>query len=94
MYDTYVVLPESADAWKQEFIGFIENYGFPCTAAWDGFHVYFGTKLKNHYLFKKRYSSSNNGLVPYNKHVLAASVNAPGLTHDARLLTTPHLTIF
>ena len=25
---------------------FIENYGFPFVAAWDGFHVYSGQKLK------------------------------------------------
>ena len=55
MYDTYVVLTESADAWKQEVLGFIENYGFPCTTVWDSFHVYFGTKLKNDYSFKIRY---------------------------------------
>ena len=48
MYDTSVPLTETADAWKQEVNEFIENYGFPCTTAWDDFHVYFGTKLKNH----------------------------------------------
>ena len=56
MYDTSVPLPETADAWKQEVNEFIENYGFPCTTAWYDFHVYFGTKLKNHNSFKKRYS--------------------------------------
>ena len=55
MYDTYVVLTESADAWNQEVLGFIENYGFQCTTVWDSFHVYFGTKLKNDYSFKIRY---------------------------------------
>lgn len=64
MYDTYVVLPESPDAWKQEFIGSIENYGFPRTAALGGFRMYFVTKLKNHYSFKKRYLISNMGWCP------------------------------
>ena len=85
MYDTYVVLPESPDAWKQEFIGSLENYGFPRTAAWGGFRVYFVTKLKNHYSFKKRYLISNMGLVSYNQRFLAASVYAPVSTLDARL---------
>ena len=30
IYDKYVVLPESDDAYKQKVIGFIENYEFPC----------------------------------------------------------------
>ena len=76
MYDAYVVLRRSADAQKQEVFGFIENYRFSCTAACDGFHVYFGTKLKNDRSFKKRYSILNKGLVSYNKRFLAASVNA------------------
>ena len=67
MYHTYVVLSESADAWKQEIIGFLENYLFPCAAAWNDLHVYFGTKLKNHYSLKKRYLISNMGLVSYKK---------------------------
>ena len=69
MYDTYVVLPESAYAWKQEVIGFIENYEFSSIAAWDGFQVYSGTKLKKHYSFKKRYSISNMGLSSVNASV-------------------------
>ena len=28
---------------------------FPCVGAWDGFHVYVSTKLKNFYSYKKRY---------------------------------------
>ena len=86
MYDTYVVLPESADEWKQEVIGFIGNDRFQCTVAWDGFHVYFGTKLKNQYSFKIRYSISNMGLVSCNKRFSVNSVNAPGLTHNTSLL--------
>ena len=86
MYDTYVKLPETDEEWKKEAIGFIENYGFPSIAAWDGFHVNIGSKLKNHFSFKKRYSISNMGLVAYNKRFLAAAVDAPGSTHDARLL--------
>ena len=54
MYDMYVILPERAYAWKQEVIGFIENYEFPSNAAWDRFHVYFGTKLKLTIHLRKR----------------------------------------
>ena len=86
MYDTYVVLPEGADEWKQEVIGFVGNDRFQCTVTQDGFYVCFGTKLKNRYSFKKRYSISNMGLVSCNKRFLANSVNAPGLTHDTSLL--------
>ena len=64
---------------------FLDTYGFPCTAAWDGFHVYFGTKIKNHFSFKKWDSISNMGLVSCNKRFLVATVNAPRSTHDARL---------
>ena len=39
--------------WRQEAIGFTENYEFPCVAAWDGFQVYVGTKLKNFLQFQK-----------------------------------------
>ena len=77
---------ESAEDWKKELFGFIENYKFPCVAAWDGFHVEFATKLKNHYSFKKWYTINNMGLVSYNKRFLSLTVNAPGSTRDARLL--------
>ena len=92
MYDEYVFLPRNEEEWKEKVIGFLENYGFPCAAAWDGFHIYFGIKLKNHFSFKKRYSISNMGLVSHNKRFLAATVNAPGSTHDARLLR--HTSVF
>ena len=82
----YVKLPETEEEWKEEAIGFIENDHFPCVAAWDGFHLFIGPNLKNHYSFKKRYSVSYMGLVSYNKRFLAASVDAPGSTHDSRLL--------
>ena len=85
-YYEYVKMPTGEEEWKQEAVGFIENSGFPCIAAWDGFHVYATTKLKNFYSFKKRYSISNMGLVSYNKRFLDVTVNAPGRTHDARLL--------
>ena len=38
MYDVYVSLP-AEQQWMEELTGFIENYGFPCVGAWDGFHV-------------------------------------------------------
>ena len=39
-------MPRTDDEWEEELRGFIENYGFPCVGAWDGFHVYVSTHLK------------------------------------------------
>ena len=40
LYDEFVKFPPvEEEEWNAQLIGFIENYGFPCTAAWDGFHV-------------------------------------------------------
>ena len=64
----------------------MNNYGFPCIAAWDGFHVYLSTRLKQYFSFKKRYTVTNMGLISYNKRYLYAAVGASGSTHDSRLL--------
>ena len=72
--------------WRQETFRFIENYGFPFAAAWDGFHVCSGTKLKIFCNFKKRYPISNIDLIGYNKQFLTTTVNDPGSTHNAHLL--------
>ena len=84
--DQFVVLPKTEEEWKTELKGFIENYAFPCIGGWDGFHVHVATRLKNHYSFKHKYTLSNMGLVGYNKRFLNLTCNAPGSTHDARLL--------
>ena len=86
LYDQYVHLPRTEEDWEYEVKGFLENYGFPCIGAWDGFHVYVNSHLKNYFSFKKRYSMTNLGLVSFNKRFLYAAVGAPGSTHDARLL--------
>ena len=85
-YDRYVRLPVSDAEWEEEIKGFLENYEFPCIGAWDGFHVYITSKLKNFFSFKKQYTITNLGLVSYNRRFLYAAVGAPGSTHDARLL--------
>ena len=77
LYDRYVRLPTTDEDGKNEIRCFLENYEFPCVGAWDGFHVYINSQLKNYFSFKKRYS---------NKHFPYAAVGAPGSTHDARLL--------
>ena len=84
MYSDFVRLPCNENEWANELRGFIENYEFPCIGAWDGFHVYISSKLKNFYNFKHRYSISNMALVGYNKRILDLTVGAPGSTHDAR----------
>ena len=86
LFEEFIKMPNTEKEWRQEAIGFIENYGFPCIGAWDWFHVCVSTKLKNFYSFKKRYTISNMGLIGHNKWFLAATVNAPGSTQDARLL--------
>ena len=86
LYDKFVYLPRNPDEWNQELRNFLENWEFPCVGAWDGFHVYFSTKLKNFYGFKKRYSVTNMGFIGHNKRFMWAAVGAPGSTHDSRLL--------
>ena len=83
-YDRYVRL--STTDKEYEVHAFLENYEFPCVGAWDGFHVYINSQLKNHFSFKERYSMTNLDLIGYNKRFLYAAVGAPGSTHDARLL--------
>jgi hypothetical protein len=84
LYDKYVHLPRNLDEWSQELRAFIENWEFPCVGAWDGFHIYINTKLKNFYSFKKRYSVTNMGFIGQNKRFMWAAVGAPGSTHDSR----------
>ena len=86
LYKRYVCTPRTDDECEEKLRGFIENYGFPCVGAWDRFHVYVSTHLKNYFSFKKRYSVSNMGLVSYNKRFLDVTVGAPGSTHDSRFL--------
>ena len=46
-------MQKNDDEWKEELLkGFIENYEYPCVEAWDAFHVYVSSKLKNFYNFK------------------------------------------
>ena len=66
LYDEFVKLPATEDEWQEEMKGFLENYGFPCSAAWDGFHIYVSTRIKQYYSFKKRYTVTNMGLISYN----------------------------
>lgn len=77
--------------WRQEAVGFIENYGFPYVLAWDGFHVYVGIKLNNFYNFKKTFSVSNMGLTGYDKWFITLTVNTPSSTNDAPLVKHTHV---
>ena len=91
LYDRYVYLPRNRAEWKHELESFLENWEFPCVGAWDGFHVYVSTKLKNYFSFKKRYSVSSMGFIASNKRFLWAAVGAPGSVHDSRLLKSRDL---
>ena len=53
LYDRFVCLPRNEEEWKEELRCFLENWEFPCVAAWDGFHVYISSNLKNFFSFKK-----------------------------------------
>ena len=86
LYDRFIYMPRTTEEWTQELKGFLENWEFPCVGAWDGFHVYVSTTLKNFYSYKKRYSVTNMGFIGYNKRFMFAAVGAPGSTHDSRLL--------
>lgn len=50
----YVKIPSTDKEWSEKAIGFIESYGFPCVVAWDGFHIYVETKLKDFHSSKRR----------------------------------------
>ena len=90
-YDEFIKLPSSEEEWGQEFKSFIENYGFPCVGAWDGFHVNI-THLKKHYSFKNKYTVSSMGFVGHSKRFLHLTTGAPWSTHDVRLLR--HCSLF
>ena len=86
LYDRVVCLPRNEEEWTKELEYFLEDWEFPCVAAWDGFHVYISSNLKNFFSFKKRYSVTNMGLIGHNKRFLWAGVGAPGSMHDSTLL--------
>ena len=86
LHNKNVYIPSSDEEWQAKLRGFIENYEFSCVGAWDGFHIYTTTKLKQYYSFKKRYFVSN-----MEKRFLYTAVGAPGSTHDSRLLRNTRL---
>ncbi|CAH3128541.1 unnamed protein product [Pocillopora meandrina] len=71
---------------QHELESFLENWEFPCVRAWNGFHVYVSTKLKNYLASRKRYSVSSMGFIASNKKFLWTAVGAPGSVHNSRLL--------
>ena len=91
LYNKNVYMPSSGEKWQVELRGFIKNYEFPCAGALDGYHIYTTTKFKQYHSFKKRCSVLNMGLVSYNKRFLHPPVEAPGSTHDSRLLKNTRL---
>ena len=85
-FDEYVTLPLTEEDWQNELKAFPKDWGFPCVAAWDGFHVYICSNLKNFYSRQKRYSVTNMGLIAAKKRFLWAVVRAPGSMRDSTLL--------
>ena len=45
-FDEYVTLPSTVEEWKNELKAFLKDWGFPCVAAWGGFHVYICSILR------------------------------------------------
>jgi len=70
LYDQFVILPKTEEERKAELTSFLEDWEFSCVGAWDGFHVYISSNLKNFFSFKKRYSVTNMGLIGCNKRFL------------------------
>ena len=91
LYDVFVKLPLTGEEWELELRGFTENYEFPCVGAWDGFHVYVSSKLKQSYSFEKRYTMTNLALIGNNTGILYAAIGAPGSTPDSRMLKSTQL---
>ena len=81
-------MPQTTEEWETEMEGFVDNYEFPSVGAWDGFHLYGGSKQRSYFSFKKRYSMSSLGLIGYNKRFLHAVIGALGSTHDGPILRT------
>ena len=86
LYDQFVILPRTEEEWKAELTSFLEDWEFPCVGAWDGFHVFISSNLKNFFSFQKRYSVTNMGLTGCNKRFLWAGVGAPGSMRDSIIL--------
>ena len=83
LYDILVFSPRNLEEWSHELQSFLENWGFPCVGAWDGFQVHVSTQLKNFYSYKKRYAVTNMAVIGYNKRFMWSAVGAPGSTHDS-----------
>ena len=67
LYDRFVYLPRNTHEWIQELESFLEDWEFPCVGAWDRFHIFVCSKLKNYFSFKKRYFESSIGFIGSNK---------------------------
>ena len=78
LYDQFVILPRTEEEWKAELTSFLEDWEFLCVGAWDGFHVFISSNLKNFFSFKKRYLVTNMGLIGFNKRFLWADVGTLG----------------
>ena len=59
----FVYLPINLQGRSQELECFLASWDFPCVGAWDGFHIYISTKLKNFYSYKKMYTVTNMGFI-------------------------------
>ena len=86
LYDEFVCLPRTEADLANEYKAFIENYEYPCVRTLDGFHVHVTCLLRNYFSFKSKHTITSMGLITHNKRFLHLTTDAPGSTHDARLL--------
>ena len=56
------VLPRNLREWSQELENFLTNWEIPCVGAWDGFHAYVSTKLKNFSQLQKKIFCDKHGI--------------------------------
>ena len=61
LYNRFVKLTRTDEKWEVELKGFSEIYDFSCLSDRDDFHVYFSSKLKPYFSFKKRCVKSRIG---------------------------------
>ena len=69
LYKVHVRLTLREEECKLELPRFIENFEFSWGGAWDDFHIYVYSKLKQFYRFKKRYTMTNLAVVGNNKRI-------------------------
>ena len=83
----FVVLPSTDEEWNAELKGFRENYMYPMNRNMGWIPCSSGNPAQEPLQLLTQIHSHQYGLIRYNKRFLNLTCNAPGSTHDSRLLT-------